>query len=236
MKREIVFKDSAYPEPHQLKEFVWSGRMDLEGRLWFDLHLKSKDYYDSEENTDEEDDYEEEDFDGPYTSELHWKSKIVWDNYHQCILSSTYWSDEQGILLSDGSKKVDLFDKDEFGFQLDVLPLAEDFYESEPSFSIYLLGHDQCANHNITFSKQHDKKYTIHWKGQIALTYGGFEEFDHAFSIVAESISFIGFTYPEDWSRKEAEEKFSKVLTHFDQFEFVAIDSAQIKSKLVYKG
>ncbi|MDR0228703.1 MAG: hypothetical protein LBI72_06520 [Flavobacteriaceae bacterium] len=225
--KTITFKESAYPKPHQLEEFIWSGRLDKDGKLWFDLHLKSKDYYLSEgEDYPEDDDFED---DGDYSSTGNWKATIVWDNYHSCILSSKYWSEEKGILLSNGDE---LFDFDKLGnrlFTLDPLPEAKEREDEDTSFNIYLLGHDTCVNHKIQFTIQKEQLYHIQWTGIIALTYGGFSEFIHEFEVDASEVSFEGFSYPQEWNQEEALQHFKKVLKNIESFHFVDLNPKSFK-------
>lgn len=36
----ITFIDSAYPKPHEIKEFIWSGRLDKTGNFGLIFTLK----------------------------------------------------------------------------------------------------------------------------------------------------------------------------------------------------
>ena len=234
----ITFIDSAYPKPHQLEEFVWAGRLDESGKLWFDLHLKSKYYYLSEGEEYLED--EEEDFDdaAEYTSMSEWQSRIVWDNYHQCALSSTYWSDEGGILLCKEGEKFSfstLLDKE---FVLNPLPLADDTLIEDLAFGIYLLGHDLAANHRIRFTQTASQVYTINWKGTVALAYAGFNDFIHEFDANITEVKFDGFNFPKTWTLQEATANFKKVLNDFDNYEFVDLNPKSNKReyKLMLKA
>ncbi|MEC4053495.1 hypothetical protein VSP10_11935 [Myroides odoratimimus] len=220
----ITFIDSAYPKPHLLEEFVWAGRLDESGKLWFDLHLKSKYYYLSEGEEYIEDEEEDFDDDAEYTSMSEWQYRIVWDNYHQCTLSSTYWSDEGGLLLSDGTTpfSFDLLDNREF--VLNPLPLADDMLESELAFGIYLLGHDLSANHTISFTPLANKHYAIQWSGVVALAYGGFYDYIHEFKADITESKFDGFYFPTTWTLEEAKKRFEQVLSNIDQYEFIDIN------------
>lgn len=243
----ITFIDSAYPKPHTIKEFVWSGRLDKYGQLWFDLHLKSADYYLSEgEDYSADIDEDGSDDEQEYTSLAHWQDQIVWDNYHCCTLSSTYWSDDQGILLSTGEVPFDFDSFISHQFNVDNAPQInsdEDNEEEEeetttPAFSLYLLGHDECKNHQIHFQRQKDNTYHIDWSGKIALFYAGFDEFIHQFNAKLENIPFDGFYFPKSWDLDKATVEFKKVLSHFEHYEFTLINpNSQIKQwKLSYLG
>ncbi|MCC9043512.1 hypothetical protein LNQ81_12600 [Myroides sp. M-43] len=233
--REIRFIDSAYPDAHNIKEFSWFGRIDQDYKLWFDLHLKTDDYYSKEE--DMEDEQEDEDQE-EYTSDAQWKSKIVWDNYHCCTMSSSYWSDDQGILLSDAENKFSFSEIDSQVFELDKLPLADDVEYDDLAFGIYLLGHDTCANHTIQFTHLGNGEFSIKWTGNVALTYGGFYDFDHCFEASIENVCFEGFHYPQQWTQDQALANFSKVLVDIENWEFVDLNPKSFKReyKLMRKG
>lgn len=189
MTQTITFIDSAYPEPHNLREFVWSGRLDD----------------DNDENT----------------SLAYWQSKDLWNNYHKCILSSTYWSDEQGFPVGDANNTFDFSALNGTTFHIDAEPSVED---EESAFSIYLAGHDACANHKISFNQQSDENFHILWQGDIALFYNGFTEFIHQFKADLNDVAFDGFYFPRDWDLDKAITEFKKVLTDFENYEFVVIN------------
>lgn len=217
MTQTITFIDSAYPEPHNLREFVWSGRLDDQGKLWFDLHLISEDYY-ANESDDLEDEETEDD---EYTSLAYWQSKDLWNNYHNCILSSTYWSDEQGFIVGDVNHPFDFTMLNGKTFHLD----SETFLENEAcAFSIYLAGHDASTNHKVLFNQQSDGKFHILWQGDIALFYSGFTEFIHQFKADLTDVNFDGFYFPKDWSLNKATAEFQKILKGFESYEFVVIN------------
>lgn len=215
MTQTITFIDSAYPEPHNLRELNWSGRLDNHGILWFDLHLISEDYYANEPDRDDEED------DDDYTSLAYWQSKPLWNNYHNCILSSTHWSDEQGFMIGDIHHPFDFSELSEKVFHIDSEPSLE---SEECAFSIYLAGHDACANHEIMFQQQSNGSFHILWKGEIALFYSGFTEFSHKFSANLYDVPFDGFYFPTDWSLEKATIEFKKVLRDFEYYEFVVIN------------
>ena len=94
------------------------------------------------------------------------------------------------------------------------------------SFHIYLLGHDSCADHEITFVKKHSiDTFDLEWKGKIALTYAGDDEFKYEFSAFIEKVTFEGF----DISRK-LPDNLSKYLVDPDLFE-IRENSIVLKQK-----
>lgn len=177
----IFFKDNPYPNGHKIKEFVWSGRFESETGIWFDFHLETEDYYAEDESFDEE-----------IEPQSDWEAKIVWGNYHSCILSSTYWGDG-GILVGSSENKLDFEELEGTKLIADKLPLPENWDDDDFSFYIYLLGHDSCADHEIKFIKKHTlDTFDIEWKGKIALTYAGQTEFEYEFSAFIEKAQFKG--------------------------------------------
>ncbi len=214
----IFFKGSPYPNGHQIEEFVWSGRLEKNRGLIFDIHLVSANYY-AEDNSEEE----EEEEDKPT-----WDSKIVWANYHQCTMSSTYWND-QGFVVGSPASKID-FDKllNKVLIVDSVQPGAE--YDAKKlSFSIYLLGHDNCANHQITFIKQYDKStFDIEWKGNIALAYSGDYDFDYSFEAMIGKVKFAGIIFDKKLSLNENQELLENCVVDASAFEIIN-DKFQLK-------
>lgn len=234
MQQTISFIDSAYPGPHNLCELSWSGRLDHKGQLWFDLHLISEDYY--AHSDDSENESEDDDMEGDYTSLQYWQDRDVWINYHRCILSSTYWSEAKGFLVNNAEGAGDaLFNFNQLGgktYHLDTQPLEN---EATSAFSLYLLGHDACNNHMIRFRAQDNGKFHILWQGFIALFYSGFTEFQHSFIADLTDVTFDGFHYPTEWSLAQAEIAFKRVLADMDHYQFVPLDpnAARLQYKLV---
>jgi hypothetical protein len=224
-ENRIYFTGSPYPNGHLIKEFKWSGRIDNDDQLWFDFHLKTEDY-DTDNNhlpsADEE-------------TASNWHSKVVWNNYNSCILSSTYWGDHQGILLDTTNVPFSFQELISKGLVADKLPLEDDDYDNL-AFSIYLLGHDSCAGHRFVFSKTTDGM-DLEWSGKIALTYAGENEFNHDFKIVVQNVIFDGFHYPKEWSQEEALEAFDNKIASLESYEFVDMNpkSFQRNYKLVPK-
>lgn len=206
----IFFKGNPYPNGHQIEEFVWSGRLKKDRGLIFDFHLLSADYY-AEDNSEEE-----EDDDKP-----SWKSKIVWGNYHQCTMSSTYWND-QGAVVGSPESKMDFNNLLNKELIIDSVQPGEEYDAEEFAFSIYLLGHDACANHKIAFTKQYDKStFDIEWKGNIALVYSGGHEFEYSFEAVITKVKFEGIILDKNLSNKTNEELLNKCVVDSSAFEII---------------
>lgn len=157
----IYFKDSPYPKGHKLKGFRWTAQHDPESGVLFHFHLETENYY-AEDDSQDPDDFE---------PESDWKAKGAWGNFHSCIISSDYW--HFGGFYA--GKTEDQIDFSNFPtFHVDPLPRADDFdIEEDRPFAIYLLGHDDCADHKISFKKNDNGNYDIDWSGKIALAYIG---------------------------------------------------------------
>ncbi len=213
----IYFLNNPYPKGHLLEEFVWSGRLEPNTGIWFDLHLKTKPYYEEDDSEVIED--IEEDPEG-------WKAKIVWANYHQCILSSTYWNEKAGILVGTSSKKLDFQNLATKVFEADKLPRPAAFdINEDPPFHIYLLGHDDCAEHKITFlNSQKERFYDIKWEGKIALAYSGDYEFKYDFKTEIFQTQFEGIKVPQGISEYEIESLMRQFVSDPDLFGFNEIE------------
>jgi hypothetical protein len=145
----IFFKDNPYPNGHKIIEFVWSGHLDADSQLWFDLHLKTDSYYSEDSTHFKEKENDEE-------SHTDWDSKIVWGNYHSCTMSSTYWG-SNGILIDANAPKLNFTNWPATRLIADTLPpdllMPADLEWDDLALNIYLLGHDACANHQIDIIK-----------------------------------------------------------------------------------
>ncbi len=233
MSREnrILFMDNPWPKGHAIKEFVWGGRLDDEGKLWFDFHLVSDDY-----DAEDPDDFNESDEDSDDDGE--WNSKIVWGNYHRCTLSSTKWSDEQGILIDPKNGKLNFSDWGKKTLKADLLPLDDEFDWEDLALHIYLMGHDACAAHAITISQCGANQFNIDWAGKIALAYIGHDEFKYDFNATIKQVSFDGFRYPQKLGQEQALLLFKKYLADTTPFEFVDLNPKTKKREytLALKG
>ncbi len=196
----IFFKNNPYPLGHVIKEFVWGGHLDEDGQLWFDLHLKTDSYY-AEDSKHAEiwDDEEEQDKDS-------WYSKVVWGNYHNCTMSSTYWGNS-GILIETTKPKLNFANRPNTRLVADTLPpdmvMPADLEWDDLALNIYLLGHDACANHQIDIV-QNGALFNIAWTGKIALAYMGEDAFKYDFSTNIEDVTFDGFDCPLQFSQAQA--------------------------------
>jgi hypothetical protein len=202
----IIFPGSPWPKGHAIVQFRWSARIEPASGLWFDLDLKSANY--------NADDPVEEDVEEP-VSRTNWKSKIVWNNYRNCFLSSRKWND-RGFQVNPDKTPFDFDSLDGREFRVDPLPIDD---EDTPAFGIYLQGHDSVADHTISFKKLEAKNtWSIAWRGRVALTYLGHPEFSHQFKVWVTRTSFDGIELPLKTTKEEAELLLRRYATKADQF------------------
>ena len=168
----IRFHGNPWPGGHALAEFAWTVRV-VDGMAWCDLHLRSADYYAERDIALDEDE----------ESESSWEAAGVWDNYHRCTLSSTYWDDDRGFLLCPAADfSAEWLDGRTFEVDTVTTGTLEGVELDDLAFHIYLLGHDSVANHRITFQRIGDSdRFDITWAGDIALTYAGDDDLAHRF-------------------------------------------------------
>jgi hypothetical protein len=210
----IWFHDNPWPNGHAISEFAWSGRLDEEGRLWFDLHLETVDYASE----------------GPAAADLddNWHSTVVWCNYHNCTLSSTNWADEGSTGFSAGSPGEPLTwaRLTERTLTADVTSDGEAYdFDMHHSFLIYLMGHDGVADHRLSIRPAASiGSYDLEWTGKIALAYTGDHDLSHTFRAEVPSARFDGFVVDDGMSDDDAWELFRNACPDADQFELVKTD------------
>ena len=222
----IFFKGNPYPLGHVIIDFGWSGHLDEDGQLWFDLHLKTDDYYAedpayfdeaTEEYNDEDNDEEDND----------WKAKNAWANYHACTMSSTEWG-SNGILVDKKLGKLNFANWQPKRLVIDTMPpdnvMPAEMEWDDLALHIYLLGHDACANHQIEIVQVGRNLFNFNWAGKIALAYKGEDEFKYSFSANMANVKFAGFDYPQTSSQAQAREQFATYIDDLDSFEFVDLN------------
>jgi hypothetical protein len=193
----IWFPGNPWPTGHAIQEFRWSGRLDTGGRLWFDLHLETVDYHSE----------------GPpgLEHEDSWRSPVVWGNYGNCTLSSTFWQDEGSTGLLAGSAEAPLDWASLVGREFWADPADEGAtidQDQEPAFRIYLLGHDAVAAHRVRFRDgSAPGVFDIEWTGRIALAYTGEHSLLHTFRAQISGAKFEGFELPQELTESEARER-----------------------------
>jgi GNAT superfamily N-acetyltransferase len=210
LSNRIFFANNPYPKGHLIKNFVWSGRLDPERGLIFDFHLETEEYYaeDSTQNDEE--------------SESDWTAKSVWSNYHACTMSSTNWG-ASGILVGTKEQKFDFAQILSQPLVANTLPMRELWEDEELVFNLYLLGHDSCAGHKITFLKQYNSHtFDIVWMGKIALTYAGDYEFKYDFKANIKQITFAGIALSEELNLEDNKILLGQCVKNIETFTFEA--------------
>lgn len=210
----IYFKDNPLPNGHGIGEFEWRARLEPGSGIWFDLHLKSEDYY-------EEDAEDEEEYNVPAEAP-DWHQKIVWNNYHAAILSSTYW-EHKGFLAGSAIHKFNFNSLDSITFQVDSLPQpADQNHEDTAAFGLYLLGHDGTADHRILFQKNDRiNDYTVRWNGRIALLYVGEADYKYEFEARIGHAAFGGIELPEGCSPEDGRQLLESYVVDADSFVWI---------------
>lgn len=233
MSREnnrIYFTNSPFENGHKVVYFNWSMRLDEHLKLWMDLHLESDNYDEEEEYFDDVDLSQE-------TSEED-SEKSLWNNYNQCIISSTYWQNK-GIDLNYITHELDFNRLPMREFLIDPLPI--DFTKEEDlAFGIAMLGNDTCAEHEISFLKPFEAEdlatYDIKWKGKVANTHLGEETFDYEFYVYMKNIRFAGINIDPSLDKDKA---FQHILERFapnaDMMELVNVDEINDYYRVVIK-
>ncbi len=214
----IWFIDNPWPGGHAVENFVWSGRLDADGTLWFDLHLETVSYEaEAEAAVDLDDD---------------WHSAVVWQNYHSCTLSSTNWADEgtKGLAVGGESSPLKWVQMDGASFAADEAKLGDSVdVDVEPAFLIYLTGHDATAGHQVIFKKGASAgTFDIEWTGKIALAYAGDNELKHTFKAQLAGIEFQGFVVNDELSDEEAKEKFAIACAEAGLFKLAVINDKRV--------
>ncbi|WP_069162768.1 hypothetical protein [Nocardia altamirensis] len=208
----IAFPGNPWPAGHAIEEFAWTGRIDENGNLWFDLHLRSADYCadGAPKGTGDEED---------------WASPVVWQNYGRCTLSSTYWGEDDGtgFLAATPGKMFQLKSLTPQRLTADPLPLVDADQLEFLAFNIYLLGHDSVADQEVVFTRRPDGTHDIDWSGRIALTYVDDTEFRHRF-LVRNTAALEYIRYPATLSPVEAHDLLRAVLDAPELFETGLVD------------
>ncbi|MBX3317045.1 MAG: hypothetical protein KF902_09320 [Phycisphaeraceae bacterium] len=207
----IWFEGNPWPRGHAIKEFAWSGRLDADGSLRFDLHLETVDY---ESEAEPEFDHEDD-----------WRSAVVWSNYHRCGLSSTQWECEgaTGLFLGDAKHPISWPDLMQRTLRADKAKAGDIIsWEPPPAFYTYLLGHDAVADHRVRFTwKPRAKRADIEWSGRIALAYCGDFELKHRFRAAIRDATFNGFRVAPDVGKQQAERLFEVACCNAEKFRLV---------------
>ena len=195
----IFFAKNPWPAGHGLEVLDWTGRLDPDRGLFFDLHLKSAPYY-AETGLPDDDDDEHRRGD--------WSSPNVWSNYHSCILSSTYWGPNEGVHVGDDDDPFDFSTLPRWEWHVDAHSNTED--HALHSMHIYLLGHDTVLRHRIRFTEARGTTFRLRWDAKIALTYVGQRQLAHSLRVEADSVRFQGFRIPDGLSAKDARDALAR--------------------------
>ena len=172
----IFFKGNPWPEGHPIREFAIKAKV-IDDAVWFEVSLKTEDYY-AERELDDDDCPE---------AAGDWESPTVWGNFHQCSIST----DESGGFRVCPVARYNRNFLD--GLELEVDPdidLIENEWD-EFTFQIYLLGHDAVTKHHFRFDRMPGSDlFKVRWSAKIALAYVGDYDFDYCFSAEIANVPF----------------------------------------------
>lgn len=198
----IWFPGNPWPGGHRLIDCAWSGRIDAAGNLWFDFSVRTGEY--------------EDDGDPVQSDDSDWAAPIAWNNYHSCTLSSMDWEDATGIRAATPGRPFRFDDPRPQRLTADPLPIVD--IDARPAFHIYLLGHDEVADHELELTRQDGDGFQLVWTGAIALTYAGDDEYRYRFRVEASGVSFAGIDIPDQMSDDEARAALARVVDVPDRF------------------
>jgi len=205
----IVFVGSPWPEGHRIETFDWRGSLDTDGALRFHLHLQTADY-NAERDVDTRD-----------TEVGDWASSGVWCNYDRCTLSSDEWG-ACGFPVATASDPLDLERLHERTFIVDPPPIDLRQHHDRAGFHIYLLGHDDVADHHINFAiGERPGVFAVSWRGRIALTYGGQSEFKYAFEAMIPSARLERITVCSEMGDDIVVDDLAACLVQADRYRLI---------------
>lgn len=193
MHGRIRFPGSPWPGGHAVAAFGWEGRIDRDGRLWFDLRFATADYRDA----------------GPPTAagDGDWSEPIAWEDHRRCTVEPG-----RGLLAAEPGRPF----RWDAPRTLTADPLPHDV-STEPAFTCYLLGHDAVAGHEVALVPRggvHD----ITWTGAVALAYAGDDEFRYAFHAELSGVAVSGIGVPPGTAPDPARAALARVCDPPDRF------------------
>lgn len=215
MRGRIWFPGNPWPDGHRVTDFLWAGRLDGSGRLWFDLRLETAGYDEEVDVPDSEADEDVPD----------WVAPIVWNNYHACTLGSA-WDDATGLLAATPERPFRLADPAPQRLFADPLPIED--LDASPAFHVYLLGHDSVAGHTVTFTTEGPGRHRIDWTGRIALTYAGDEEFRYEFRAEIHDAGLAHIALPEGMPVGDCRRRIAHLLDVPERFEESTVDGRPV--------
>ncbi|CAM2011411.1 hypothetical protein [Acanthopleuribacter pedis] len=209
MTDRILFPTSPWPQGHIVTKFAWSGRLEPDSGLWFDLHLESDDYFAVEPTHLKPEAHQTSNWDAP----------AVWGNYGACTLSSVEWGEQDGFRVGTPDQPFDINTLENREFWVDRLGAPADSYQDP--FRIYLQGFDSVADMRIQFGPRHTiDRFGLTWEGRIALTYRGDDSFRYRFETQIQNCRFEGFYLAEKCTVEAAWRLFRTHVTHPEAYTY----------------
>ena len=202
----ILFPGSPWPAGHAIESFLWYLQLESPGQIRCHFDLESAAYNANDESEDDDE------TDGT----PNWRSKIVWNNYGSCTLSSLAW-DHSGFVIATSMQPLDITTLSGRTFDIDPLPFD---FAAEPSFGIYCQGHDNVAGHKISLTNG-SNGWTVDWRAKIALTYLGATEFENDLVARKTAVKFPNVTVPNGVAAADAEKMLRKCIGRSTKIELV---------------
>lgn len=189
----IFFPGNPWPQGHAIISMLWDAYYKPGAGFWFNFYLMSADYW-----ADDKISREDVDEDLP-----DWESVSAWSNYGSCVIDGWGYGGTGFVAFGPGER----FDFDALAFKRFHVDPSPKEVLMDPSFRIYLQGHDDVADHHIRFgARQPDNHFSLEWSGKIALTYSGNDDtFCHEFHARFDRLS-LGKVYLPANSEQEARE------------------------------
>lgn len=202
----IWFPGNPWPNGHALKQPQLFAQFDNCFHEWgsapgayLRLQIESENYYAEWSDAEVEAAYKAEEVEiDQGVDRPNWQSYIVWQNYHSCRIG-----DNAEILIGNDLNKftADWFEGKSLKFDpVDGVMCAKE--HDDLAFHCYILGHDSVADHKISI-RNGRTPWTIDmdWRGKVALTYIGDDEFKYDFRAEVRNAPFLGFRGPRETTR-----------------------------------
>lgn len=158
-KGRIWFPGNPWPNGHEIVDFSIEFTLDVEENvLRLDLHLSTDDYYAEDDKSKKLEEEEPED---------DWSARVVWTNYHHCMISTSEW-DGKGFVIGSPDHVFDYSKLHGAVFRFDQLDQNGDG-KGDQQCDSYIHGHDEVRDHTIKFSKNPDVPHgwDIEWTGRV---------------------------------------------------------------------
>ncbi|MFD7659569.1 hypothetical protein ACFV4N_36820 [Actinosynnema sp. NPDC059797] len=196
----IWFPGNPWPDGHRIAMFAWNGRLDHDGRLWFNLELTTAPYLETPPSE-------------AVAGTDHWSSAETWEEYERCWLTSYGFGD-----LLAGTPERPFRLTRPHRLTADPLPLSRP--GADLTWFTHVLGHDASADHELVFTPEATGTgHRIDWTAKVALTYLlGEEDFRHGFRVLLRDRAPGDISFPDDVPVHRAREMLAAVVDVPERF------------------